>query len=185
MRYTGTAAIVDGDSNDPRGMSDMKKEKHTRKEVLPEEPIQSLRQIQLQAQMQAQKQSQLVVVESGHEQCKGGNEVIASLGPHADTNIDNPSPSHNPGTDAGTGPGAGVSLDSPALPSYPPPPLLGEGARMGLTQRGILRTNCVDCLDRTNVAQFCYAKHALPYQFLALGCELAPSYLQVYNYDFI
>ena len=181
MRYTGTAAIVDGDSNDPRGMSDMKKEKDGRKEVLLEEPIQSMRQIQLQAQkqsqIQTQKQPQLVVVESGHEQCEDGNEVIASLGPHADMNIDNPSP------DPGAGAGAGASLDSPALPSYPP--LLGEGARMGLTQRGILRTNCVDCLDRTNVAQFCYAKHALPYQFLALGCELAPSYLQVRIYDFI
>ena len=35
---------------------------------------------------------------------------------------------------------------------------IGLGSRVGLFQYGILRTNCVDCLDRTNVGQFCYAK---------------------------
>jgi hypothetical protein len=27
-----------------------------------------------------------------------------------------------------------------------------------LVQTGILRTNCIDCLDRTNVAQFCFGR---------------------------
>lgn len=46
---------------------------------------------------------------------------------------------------------------------------LGSGVYHGLLQHGVLRTNCVDCLDRTNVAQFCYAQCALPYQFKSLG----------------
>jgi hypothetical protein len=39
----------------------------------------------------------------------------------------------------------------------------------GLVQEGVLRTNCVDCLDRTNIAQFCYAKESLLCQLQALG----------------
>ncbi|KAL6509893.1 hypothetical protein OROGR_022381 [Orobanche gracilis] len=35
-------------------------------------------------------------------------------------------------------------------------------------QTGVLRTNCVDCLDRTNVAQFVYGSAALGYQLHAL-----------------
>ena len=31
-------------------------------------------------------------------------------------------------------------------------------------QHGIIRTNCVDCLDRTNTAQFAIGKHALGHQ---------------------
>ncbi|XP_028763274.1 phosphoinositide phosphatase SAC2 isoform X2 [Neltuma alba] len=36
-------------------------------------------------------------------------------------------------------------------------------------QAGVLRTNCIDCLDRTNVAQFTYGLAALGYQLQALG----------------
>ncbi|KAJ8553212.1 hypothetical protein K7X08_023890 [Anisodus acutangulus] len=36
-------------------------------------------------------------------------------------------------------------------------------------QRGVLRTNCIDCLDRTNVAQFAYGLVALGHQLHALG----------------
>ena len=36
-------------------------------------------------------------------------------------------------------------------------------------QQGICRTNCVDCLDRTNTAQFVIGKRALGYQLHALG----------------
>lgn len=36
-------------------------------------------------------------------------------------------------------------------------------------QRGILRTNCVDCIDRTNAAQFVTGKIALGRQLRALG----------------
>lgn len=36
-------------------------------------------------------------------------------------------------------------------------------------QKGVLRTNCIDCLDRTNVAQYAYGLAALGYQLNALG----------------
>ncbi|KAI9102897.1 hypothetical protein K1719_023336 [Acacia pycnantha] len=36
-------------------------------------------------------------------------------------------------------------------------------------QEGVLRTNCIDCLDRTNVAQFAYGLAALGCQLQALG----------------
>lgn len=37
------------------------------------------------------------------------------------------------------------------------------------TQHGVVRTNCVDCLDRTNVAQFAFGLLALGEQLRALG----------------
>jgi len=36
-------------------------------------------------------------------------------------------------------------------------------------QKGVLRTNCIDCLDRTNVAQYAYGWVALGNQLYALG----------------
>ena len=42
-------------------------------------------------------------------------------------------------------------------------------AKKGTLQTGIIRTNCVDCLDRTNTAQFAIGKCALGYQLCALG----------------
>ncbi|KAJ9663717.1 phosphatidylinositol-3,5-bisphosphate 5-phosphatase [Neophaeococcomyces mojaviensis] len=36
-------------------------------------------------------------------------------------------------------------------------------------QKGVVRTNCIDCLDRTNAAQFVIGKKALGYQLQALG----------------
>ena len=36
-------------------------------------------------------------------------------------------------------------------------------------QKGIARTNCIDCLDRTNAAQFVIGKRALGHQLHALG----------------
>lgn len=38
-----------------------------------------------------------------------------------------------------------------------------------LLQKGVLRTNCIDCLDRTNVAQYAYGLAALGRQLHALG----------------
>lgn len=46
-----------------------------------------------------------------------------------------------------------------------------------LLQHGILRVNCVDCLDRTNAAQFAIAKRAFGHQLYALGF-LATPYLE-------
>ena len=42
-------------------------------------------------------------------------------------------------------------------------------------QHGVLRTNCIDCLDRTNVAQFAYGLTALGQQLHALGLTDTPS----------
>ncbi|KAH9922318.1 SacI homology domain-containing protein [Epithele typhae] len=42
-------------------------------------------------------------------------------------------------------------------------------------QNGICRTNCVDCLDRTNAAQFVYGKKALGHQLYALGIVDSPN----------
>ncbi|PWS21854.1 hypothetical protein DKP78_21415, partial [Enterococcus faecium] len=37
-----------------------------------------------------------------------------------------------------------------------------------LLQKGVLRTNCIDCLDRTNVAQFAFGLAALGRQLHVL-----------------
>lgn len=47
-------------------------------------------------------------------------------------------------------------------------------ARRGTAQTGIIRTNCVDCLDRTNTAQFAIGKCALGFQLCALGVLESP-----------
>lgn len=44
-------------------------------------------------------------------------------------------------------------------------------------QTGVLRTNCVDCLDRTNTAQFMVGKCALAYQLYSLGLIDKPNLL--------
>lgn len=44
----------------------------------------------------------------------------------------------------------------------------GDNDKFNL-QTGIIRTNCVDCLDRTNTAQFAIGKCVLGYQLCALG----------------
>ncbi|XP_019266798.1 PREDICTED: phosphoinositide phosphatase SAC2-like isoform X2 [Nicotiana attenuata] len=41
--------------------------------------------------------------------------------------------------------------------------------KLSTLQRGVLRTNCIDCLDRTNVAQYAYGLVALGHQLHALG----------------
>ncbi|XP_033338065.2 polyphosphoinositide phosphatase FIG4 isoform X2 [Megalopta genalis] len=46
--------------------------------------------------------------------------------------------------------------------------------RKGMLQTGIIRTNCVDCLDRTNTAQFAIGKCALGFQLCALGVLESP-----------
>ncbi|KAL5349260.1 phosphatidylinositol-3,5-bisphosphate 5-phosphatase [Pseudogymnoascus australis] len=46
----------------------------------------------------------------------------------------------------------------------------GDGkATLPTVQNGVARTNCIDCLDRTNAAQFVIGKRALGYQLHALG----------------
>ncbi|KAI3833518.1 hypothetical protein MKW98_024517 [Papaver atlanticum] len=45
-------------------------------------------------------------------------------------------------------------------------------------QNGVLRTNCIDCLDRTNVAQYSYGLAALGHQLHALGLIDSPKITQ-------
>lgn len=42
-------------------------------------------------------------------------------------------------------------------------------------QKGVLRTNCIDCLDRTNVAQYAYGLVALGRQLHASGFLDSPN----------
>ncbi|KAI8918447.1 SacI homology domain-containing protein [Powellomyces hirtus] len=46
---------------------------------------------------------------------------------------------------------------------------------LGRRQHGVVRTNCIDCLDRTNAAQFVIGKCALGHQLYALGVLEHPS----------
>ncbi|KAI8529737.1 hypothetical protein RHMOL_Rhmol12G0248400 [Rhododendron molle] len=58
-------------------------------------------------------------------------------------------------------------------------------------QKGVLRTNCIDCLDRTNVAQFAFGLVSLGHQLHALGvtddpiigmdCPLADDVMGLYE----
>ena len=58
-------------------------------------------------------------------------------------------------------------------------------------QNGVLRTNCIDCLDRTNVAQYAFGFVALGHQLHAIGInptpkidlddELADSLMELYE----
>ncbi|XP_019229877.1 PREDICTED: phosphoinositide phosphatase SAC2-like isoform X2 [Nicotiana attenuata] len=41
--------------------------------------------------------------------------------------------------------------------------------KLSTVQKGVLRTNCIDCLDRTNVGQYAYGLVALTHQLHALG----------------
>ncbi|KAL5698531.1 hypothetical protein ACHQM5_029558 [Ranunculus cassubicifolius] len=49
-------------------------------------------------------------------------------------------------------------------------------AKSPMFQIGVLRTNCIDCLDRTNVAQYTYGLAAIGHQLHALGFIDAPKF---------
>ncbi|WVZ73391.1 hypothetical protein U9M48_021702 [Paspalum notatum var. saurae] len=55
-------------------------------------------------------------------------------------------------------------VDNSGLPPLKPPKF----------QKGVLRTNCIDCLDRTNVAQYAYGLAALGHQLHAIGSIDSP-----------
>ncbi|XP_078331315.1 polyphosphoinositide phosphatase-like [Crassostrea virginica] len=50
----------------------------------------------------------------------------------------------------------------------------GQKTERGCRQTGVVRTNCVDCLDRTNTAQFAIGRCALGYQLFTLGVVSSP-----------
>jgi len=51
---------------------------------------------------------------------------------------------------------------------------LGSILFFPMEQMGILRTNCIDCLDRTNVAQFSAGVEALGQQLVVMGIRSSP-----------
>ena len=68
-----------------------------------------------------------------------------------------------------------ADLDREVLDSMnvEPPPTQGPAKRIYI-QRGIVRTNCVDCLDRTNAVQRWIGINALGQQLHALGMADTP-----------
>ncbi|CAG8459681.1 7646_t:CDS:10 [Paraglomus occultum] len=50
-----------------------------------------------------------------------------------------------------------------------------QSRRRSFRQNGVIRTNCIDCLDRTNAAQLIIGKCALAHQLYALGIIDTPS----------
>ncbi len=54
-------------------------------------------------------------------------------------------------------------------------------AASGTTQKGVIRTNCMDCLDRTNVIQSSIALRILSYQYPFLASPAEDSLTKVFN----
>ncbi|GMF20377.1 unnamed protein product [Phytophthora fragariaefolia] len=69
-----------------------------------------------------------------------------------------------------------VGEDSKEVSSVDPPPspTITRNSGDWLEQRGILRTNCIDCLDRTNVSQFSVGMRALGQQLYVMGIKNTP-----------
>lgn len=51
--------------------------------------------------------------------------------------------------------------------------LSDSSSQIHRVQAGVLRTNCIDCLDRTNIAQFSLAKLVLRHQLVEVGMQLS------------
>jgi SacI homology domain len=56
---------------------------------------------------------------------------------------------------------------------------------LAVKQAGVMRVNCIDSLDRTNVAQYCVGKAALAHQLFALGLTLTPHQAAIGSSDII
>lgn len=54
-----------------------------------------------------------------------------------------------------------------------------EGGEVKTKQKGVIRTNCMDCLDRTNVCQSSFAKYVLDSQLKAQGYDMTAQKDQV------
>ncbi|KAI9999028.1 hypothetical protein PInf_003707 [Phytophthora infestans] len=68
----------------------------------------------------------------------------------------------------------GENSDELASTEPPPSPTITRNSGDWLEQRGILRTNCIDCLDRTNVSQFSVGMRALGQQLYVMGIKNTP-----------
>ncbi|KAG1695223.1 hypothetical protein DVH05_020603 [Phytophthora capsici] len=66
-------------------------------------------------------------------------------------------------------------MSKESSPEEPPSsPTITRNSGDWLEQRGILRTNCIDCLDRTNVSQFSVGMRALGQQLYVMGIKNTP-----------
>lgn len=54
-----------------------------------------------------------------------------------------------------------------------------ENGEVKMRQKGVIRTNCMDCLDRTNVCQSSFAKYVLDAQLKAQGFDMTAQQDQV------
>ncbi|KAI9922515.1 hypothetical protein PsorP6_000421 [Peronosclerospora sorghi] len=70
--------------------------------------------------------------------------------------------------------GKGEECGELASGGQPPSPTITKNSGEWLEQRGILRTNCIDCLDRTNVSQFSVGMRALGQQLYVMGIKNTP-----------
>ena len=61
----------------------------------------------------------------------------------------------------------------------------GYKTKTGSLQTGLVRTNCVDCLDRTNTAQFAVGRCALAYQVSHLSIIITDYFIQNSSAKFI
>ncbi|GMF64865.1 unnamed protein product [Phytophthora lilii] len=68
----------------------------------------------------------------------------------------------------------GEDSQEPSPIDPPPSPTITRNSGDWLEQRGILRTNCIDCLDRTNVSQFSVGMRALGQQLYVMGIKNTP-----------
>lgn len=66
------------------------------------------------------------------------------------------------------------AVDEISAEQPPPSPTISKNSGEWLEQRGILRTNCIDCLDRTNVSQFSVGMRALGQQLYVMGIRNTP-----------
>ncbi|KAL7996181.1 putative SAC domain-containing protein [Plasmopara halstedii] len=68
----------------------------------------------------------------------------------------------------------GETREEAAVNKSPSSPTITRNSGDWLEQRGILRTNCIDCLDRTNVSQFSVGMRALGQQLYVMGIKNTP-----------
>ncbi|XP_020553629.1 phosphoinositide phosphatase SAC4-like isoform X2 [Sesamum indicum] len=86
-------------------------------------------------------------------------ENFAAPGTYSHTDMERHNEDENEDSDNSDRKSSGSNSMANSNPSVRPP----------MIQKGVLRTNCIDCLDRTNVAQYAYGLAALGHQLRALG----------------
>ncbi|KAL4352456.1 hypothetical protein GQ457_06G005990 [Hibiscus cannabinus] len=63
--------------------------------------------------------------------------------------------------------------------------LIDKDGKILEEQKGILRSNCIDCLDRTNVTQSYFAQKSLNIQLQRLGAFASNEYISMFPEDYL